>query len=660
MNDAYNAVKAPLLATLSDALGVSPNDVESVIKQLMQAAEAGDLTDSEIEYLDGLVDDLERLKSIDSPWTFGMRYMGHKFVSLDPRCPACDNYVPHRTLIKCPTCGGFGPWIITERMLPSSHAHAVSMDKVRSIFNNSLLLSDTARADGMFTAIPRGGAKSTWLCEITALWTMLTGRARCVLVLSNTGDQAVARAMEIKADFEGNTKIISDFGVQEATKHSGRTWTNDEFIIANGARLVAKATGGAMRGVKNNEYRPDLVIADDVDDDKFLTTDEQADKLHEWWDRVVLPACAPNSITMFHGTVIGDAGLLWQGLTGHRGATAAKMVVPAVRDTPGCSVCGLPSQSVGPMHCDVCGKTTTAVAPSSFWGARFTIEALEVIKRRVGYWAFQSEYLQKAHNSEQSWWSKEWIDRSLRPNMSAPRSARRMIPWEIISGTISNEEMMRVAGKVHVSLTNKGPHDPGPFQVIVQAYDPAWSRERSSDKMKNAYMACVTAGLTWDDKIAFWGMDRRMSMVPKEYRAWMYDKWTGDVLSDSPAELVVGQTGMIIERNAAGTLFQSDIEDHWPSIPVIDHQTGSNKHSLEHGIPGLAGLWQADRALILGDKETDDGVSALCSELTMSGRGPKKDLLMATWIAWLHIVRWQARRDSLRYAELVRRAASKP
>ena len=660
-HDVYSQVKRVAMVALSDALGVPELKVKATVSALLRAAENGELSEVELDHLQGIIDDAERVNAIDSPWTFGQRYMRSKFVSTDPLCPKCDNFVPHRTLIKCPTCQGFGPWRMVERALPSSHVHTVLTERVAGIFNNTLMSSETSRADGMYTAVPRGGAKSTWLCEITTLWAILTGRSRCVLVLSNIAAQASERALEIKTDLESNELIVADFGIQEATRHSDkRKWVQDDFILANGSRVVAGSTGGTIRGIKNQQHRPDLIIADDADDAKYLTTDEQADKLYEWWDRVIVPACDPNAITFMHGTVVGDKSLLWKGISGGRGATAVKTVIPAIRDMPGCRICGLPSESVGPMDCPVCDKQTEAVSPSSFWGARFTVEALQAIRRKIGHWAFEAEYQQRAHDNTNSWWEKPWVDRSRVIAPPVPPDMRRIIPWQLVSASITSEEMVARASKLHTSLAPKRkPHDYGPYQLIVQGYDPAWAREKDSAKKKNAYMASITGGLTYDDKFVFWGISRERGMLPKQYRTWMYDLWQQHATVDGPSELVRGQTGMIIERNAAGVIFQSDVEDYWPSIPVIDHQTGTNKHSLETGIPGMAGAWQDNRVIVLGD-EDDEHVRAFCSELALSGKGPQKDLLMAAWIVWLYMTTWlNRRRDPARYEELVRRTTTK-
>lgn len=626
--------------------------------EMISEAKAGRLTDSQVEDLEGAADLVQRLEAFDHIWVFGNRYMRHKFVSTDPICPNCRNEVPHRTILMCPTCGKPGPWLMEEHRVQSSYVHYYLAEQITRLVRAELILPNGKQfADGMVTAMPRGGAKSTWLCEIAGSWLVLTGRSRCLLILSNTSDQVTERCNEIKMELEGNELIIDDFGVQAARRQDTRTWTKSEFILPNRARVVGKGAMQSMRGVKNQEYRPDAVISDDSDDEKHMTSPEMATKLWEWWDSRVVPACHPNAVYMFHGTVIGEMALLWQTMKGHRGSTFSRTIFRAIQDRPGCRNCGMPAPNVGAFDCPICSTRTIADRPCSYWGARFTTEALNTIRQRIGHWAWQTEYDQSPHDDSTSWFQKDWIDKAYRSDL-APlhKSARRILPWSAIECSLSGEEAVRLASMADPSYA-ASPGDLGPYQIIVQAWDPAWARKKGRDQM-TAYMAGCAIGLTWNDEFDIFWLDRDRALPSNAaYRKWMYETWKNDVMPTGSVERP-GQIGMIIERNGGGVIFQYDIEEHWGSVPVIDHQTGAEKHDLTEGIPGLASAFERGKVIIRagGSEKQRRLADELVYELKHSGRSQYTDMLMAVWFGWSYISRWvRDVRDPARYDELVRR-----
>ena len=652
------------IEALADSIGLaSIHDLHRGLDDLLDMGRRGKLTDTQLENLDSATDLIQRLEAFDKAWVFGQRYMRHKFVSTDPVCMNCKSEVPHRTLLMCPTCGKPGPWDMAEHSVQSSYVHYYLVEQGTRLLNASLLMhGGRSFADGMITAMPRGGAKSTWLCEIFGTWLVLTGRSRCLLVLSNTVDQVTERCNEMKTELEDNEGIIEDFGIQKGKRQGSRIWTKSEFILPNQARVIGRGAMQSMRGVKNRQYRPDVALSDDSDDEKYLTTPEMANKLYEWWDHRVVPAMHPNAVYMFHGTVIGEMALLWKMMTGHRGTTFAHTVFKAIQERPGCPYCGMPAKVVGPFECPVCDVRVVARSPSSYWGAKFTLEALATIRQRIGHWAWQSEYDQSPHDDSTSWFKSDWISDAYRRDLAPlERSARRILPWSAIQCTLSGEEAVHIAALADERYKIV-PGDIGPYQVIVQCWDPAWAREKKGKHQINAYMAGVGMGLTWDDKIDIFWLDRDRALPGNAaYREWMYRTWSEDILPMGNVERP-GQVGMIIERNGGGVIFQYDVEEHWSSVQLIDHQTGAEKHDLIDGIPGLASSFKEGKVIIRagGSDKQRQMADELVYELKHSGRSQYKDMLMATWFGWAYIKRWvRDVRDPARYYELKRRHSYK-
>jgi acylphosphatase len=336
-------------------------------------------------------------------------------------------------------------------------------------------------------------------------------------------------------------------------------------------------------------------------------------------------------------------------------------VFKAIKDSPGCKDCGMPARDVGPFDCPVCGERTIAIRPSSFWGSRFTVQALEAIKKKIGHWAWSTEYDQTPHDDSTSWFHKDWIEKAWREDLAPlTKSARRILPWKAISVTLSGDEAVKIASMGDRKYAH-APGDLGPYQAIVQAWDPAWARKKGGDQM-TAWMAGVGMGLTWDDRFDIFWLDRDKALPGTgAYREWMYRSWTEDIAPFGEHDRT-GQLAMIVEENGAGVLFQYGVEETWGSVPLVTHVTGSEKHDLEEGIPGLASSYKDGRVVIRanGSERQRKTAEELKYELQHSGRSQFTDVLMATWFAWSYLNRWMRDvRDPARYEELVRRNALK-
>ena len=101
-----------------------------------------------------------------------------------------------------------------------------------------------------------------------------------------THEEALERAKEnlgnIKTEIEENERILEDFGSLQ-----GDSWTNARLEFANGTCIQAKGSGASMRGTRFRQYRPDLIVIDDVLKDDAINSPTQRNKIHRWLKRVV-------------------------------------------------------------------------------------------------------------------------------------------------------------------------------------------------------------------------------------------------------------------------------------------------------------------------------------------------------------------------------------
>ena len=129
--------------------------------------------------------------------------------------------------------------------------------------------------DRVACAAPREHAKSTVVSFAYVLFVMLFGLHHFVVIFRDGEETARQNVDDVRREFEENERIIEDFGDQIGS----RKWTESEFITASGVKLIARGRGSSVRGLRFKQYRPGLVILDDIEDDQAVESKVQRDKL---------------------------------------------------------------------------------------------------------------------------------------------------------------------------------------------------------------------------------------------------------------------------------------------------------------------------------------------------------------------------------------------
>ena len=71
-------------------------------------------------------------------------------------------------------------------------------------------------------------------------------------------------------EFEENPAIIEDFGFLP-----GKVWRGNVLVTKSNIKLEAIGSGKKIRGRKHRNWRPDLIILDDVENDENVRTPDQ-------------------------------------------------------------------------------------------------------------------------------------------------------------------------------------------------------------------------------------------------------------------------------------------------------------------------------------------------------------------------------------------------
>jgi len=178
------------------------------------------------------------------------------------------------------------------------------------------MLYEMTQNRGMKWAIaaPRESAKSTIVTLQYVIYCVCYKIEPFIAIISHTNDQAANLLRDLKSELETNNLLMKDFPeVCEMGKKPGPPrWTEREIITKNGVKVLALGTGQQMRGRRNQEFRPSLIILDDIETDENAQNPESYNKLHDWLTKSVLKSGTGNTNVVFIGTIHHYNSLLAQ------------------------------------------------------------------------------------------------------------------------------------------------------------------------------------------------------------------------------------------------------------------------------------------------------------------------------------------------------------
>lgn len=154
-------------------------------------------------------------------------------------------------------------------------------------------------------AAPRGHAKSTTLTFKGTMHAVLYEYKHYPIILSDSSDQAEGFLDNIRVEFEENPAIREDFGNLE-----GKVWRGNVLVTTTGIKIEAIGSGKKIRGRKHRNWRPDLIILDDVENDENVRTKEQRSKLESWFNKAVSKSGDDYTDIIYIGTMLHYDSLL--------------------------------------------------------------------------------------------------------------------------------------------------------------------------------------------------------------------------------------------------------------------------------------------------------------------------------------------------------------
>lgn len=107
------------------------------------------------------------------------------------------------------------------------------------------------------------------------------------MILSDTADQATDFVTQIKAELEGNQRLAAAY---PKACGIGPEWRAGRVRLTNGCVIEAKSRGGRIRGKRNRQDRPTLLIIDDCQGNRDIVSPIERKRGWDWMTREVIPA----------------------------------------------------------------------------------------------------------------------------------------------------------------------------------------------------------------------------------------------------------------------------------------------------------------------------------------------------------------------------------
>jgi predicted phage terminase large subunit-like protein len=155
----------------------------------------------------------------------------------------------------------------------------------------------------------RGSGKSTIMTMSYPIWSILgKQQKKCVVILSQTQQQAKIHLTNIKRELESNDLLRSDLGPFE--EQSDEWGSTGLFFPKFGAKISTASSEQSIRGIRNGAYRPDLIICDDVEDLNSTKTKESRDSAYSWFTGEIAPLGDRNTRIVMVGNLLHEDSLL--------------------------------------------------------------------------------------------------------------------------------------------------------------------------------------------------------------------------------------------------------------------------------------------------------------------------------------------------------------
>ncbi len=155
----------------------------------------------------------------------------------------------------------------------------------------------------------RGSAKSTYCQLIYPLWMILSRKEKNFVVLVNQTQTRAQQALDnIRQECENNQLLINDFG---PFPKDLAEWSSSSLVFTKQqARITAVSISEKIRGFRHRQFRPDLIVADDIEDVASAKTAEGRKKAWEFLNSELIPSGDKNTKVVMIGNLVHNDSVM--------------------------------------------------------------------------------------------------------------------------------------------------------------------------------------------------------------------------------------------------------------------------------------------------------------------------------------------------------------
>lgn len=134
----------------------------------------------------------------------------------------------------------------------------------------------------------RGSGKSSIVSTAFAIWAILGKMdTKYVVIVAQTQQQAKQYMKNLKEELETNMFLRKDLGPFE---EDGSEWNNSSLILKNfWARITVVSVDQSIRWIRHKNHRPELILADDIENLQSMKTRDGRNNLYEWFTKELVP-----------------------------------------------------------------------------------------------------------------------------------------------------------------------------------------------------------------------------------------------------------------------------------------------------------------------------------------------------------------------------------
>jgi hypothetical protein len=161
--------------------------------------------------------------------------------------------------------------------------------------------------------LPRGFSKTTLAGIVIPIYKMVYQDIKFGVYVSEAGPHAKMQLTNVRRELTNNARLIAVFGMLRPDAKADEKWNEEFFETTNGCAFAARGRGGQIRGLNHLGQRPQHIIVDDVEDKESVATDEQREKVRNWFYSDLIPALPEmdeNATIIVLGTLLHPDALL--------------------------------------------------------------------------------------------------------------------------------------------------------------------------------------------------------------------------------------------------------------------------------------------------------------------------------------------------------------